>query len=99
MTNSVIPTEERLIVLSGGRKVSEDFYRTVQRQVVEYIPKLQFDREYKSQDLIDPLLWDASDKQLHILIGKCVAHLVANGKVALAFVGCPRCNNKRYVRI
>ena len=99
MTNSTTASEEQMIVLSGGRKASVDFYRAVQRQVVESIPKLRFGREYRSQDLIDPAFWDCGGKGVHQLMGKCVAHLVANGKVALAFASCPRCSNKRYLRI
>lgn len=98
MSNPAIQMQVRYVRLLGGHKAPRDFYDEVKRQAKEHIPRLMFDKEYKAEDLVDPDLWGI-DRGVHILIGRCMAHLVVTGQLPLRFAGCPRCTNKRYLRI
>ena len=98
MTDMTSRTQNELVPLLGRYKVPREFYDEVHRQVTYAIPRRRFGKEYKAKNFVDPALW-GDDKAIHILIGRCIAHLVANKKVDLCFVGCPRCTNKRYLRI
>jgi hypothetical protein len=98
MTNTQDALQARFVKLLGRYKAPKDFYDEVWRQCRQRVPSLRYGKEYKAEDLVDPELW-GDDKGLHQLIGRCVAHLVATGRLALEFAGCPRCTNKRYLRI
>ena len=89
---------ERYQLLCKGRRTDPDFYIEVERQANERVPRHRFGREIKAEELVDPDLW-GDDKGVHQLIGRCIAHLVVTGRLRLRFAGCPRCNNKRYLRI
>jgi hypothetical protein len=86
-----------IVRLSGRYKAPKDFYDEVHRQAIRRIPGLKYRKEYKAEDLVESELWGV-DKGLHQLIGRCIAHQVATGKLPLRFAGCPRCTNKRYLR-
>lgn len=98
MSNPANLTHVPPVRLLGRWSAPQDLYVEVGRQARGRIPDLRFGVEYKAEDLVDPDLW-GDNKQFHQLIGRCVAHLVVSGRLALRFAGCPRCNNKRYLRI
>lgn len=98
MTDTSNPTQAPYVQLLGRHRAPSDFYDEVRRQGRQRVPNLKYGKEYKAEDLVDPELW-GDDKGLHQLIGRCIAHLVATHQLELRFAGCPRCTNKRYLRI
>lgn len=88
----------KVVRLLGRHWAPKDFYVEVHRQATCRIPGLKYEKEYKAEDLVDPEFW-GDDKGVHQLIGRCIAHLVATHQLELRFAGCPRCTNKRYLRI
>jgi hypothetical protein len=92
-------SSQTMVPLHRGHEVEKDLYDMVLQQARETVPRLRFGKEYKTKDLVDPELWDCTDARGHRLIGRCIAHMVSHRLLALAFVGCPRCSNKRYLRI
>lgn len=97
MSDSIQDSGERYQLLLNGRRTTVAFYNEVCLQAEERIPGHSFNRELKAPDLVDPDLW-GDDKGMHQLIGRCIAHAVATGRLPLRFAGCPRCSNKRYLR-
>ena len=97
MSDSIHESGELYQPLLNGRKTTRAFYNEVCLQSDERIPRLRFGKELKAPDLVDPDLW-GDDKGVHQLIGRCIAHAVATGRLRLRFVGWPRCSNKRYLR-
>lgn len=98
MTDATVLTPAPFVKLLGRYKAPKDFYDEVHRQALERVAGLKFRKEYRAEDLVDPDLW-GDEVSVHILIGRCIAHLVVNGRLVLRFAGCPRCTNKRYLRI
>jgi len=98
MTDTNNLAAERIQPLLKGRKAPGDFYDEVARQLIERNADLIWGKVYDAKDLVDPEFW-GDDKGIHILIGRCIAHLVATGKVRLCFASCARCTIKRYQRI
>ena len=87
-----------MVQLLGTHKAPKELYELVRLQGKHWVRRRNFWKEYKAQDFVDPDLWDIS-VALNILIGRCIAHLVATNQLELRFAGCPRCTNKRYLRI
>lgn len=90
------PRPVPIVQLLGRYKAPKDFYDEVERQAMRRIPSLRDRKEYKAEDLVEPELW-GEGVGLHQLIGRCIAHQVATGKLPLRFAGCRRCTNKRYL--
>ena len=83
--------------LSRLQSVDLELYRMVIEDVRGVIPTLRRNKEYRSKHLVSEAMWAGTDKTAHALIGRCIAHAVARGLLPLRFVGCPRCNVKRYM--
>jgi hypothetical protein len=86
------------VVLPDGTEVPKALHDELRRQVERAIPTLQRGREYAIGQMAEAAFWRPIAKGLRSRLGKCLAHWVARRELALEFVGCPRCNAKRYVR-
>ena len=84
------------VLLPGGAAVPKELYEDLRSQVEAAVPTLRSEVTYRIQDLVEPTFWMPQSRYMRRQLGRCLAAWVANGEVALGFVGCPRCNSKRY---
>lgn len=61
------------------------FVTDIRSAVQDVLPALKPDEIYTAEDLIDPTLWDSYTTGIRRAAGTCLAHLVEQGALPLAF--------------
>jgi len=95
-TVKVIPTH--LILYDGLRwyTVSIAFYSEVLNTVSEVIHIFLPDDIYTLRKIYGEALWLQMTDGERRMAGRCLAHIVANKRLPLCFVGCPHEHPKKY---
>jgi len=92
--NGVAPSN--IIVLPGRIYIDKRLFLELRKQVEDIVGQLLHGAEYRIQDLVSKKWWTPLTNSERRTVGRALAHLVSNDQIGLRFVGCPRCNSKRY---
>ena len=101
MNDGDIPDDTKLMlmtILPNGICVSKKLCDELRGQVEQSISSLEPGFTWRIQHLVDPTWWSALTSWERRLMGRCLAYWVMKGEVGLEFLGCWRCNAKRYTR-
>jgi len=86
------------IIVPGGGWIELWLCKELFEQLIFITPLLDEAEEYEIQDIVLPEFWRPLPHGKRHALGRVLAHWVREGKIGLEFVGCPRCNRKRYRR-
>jgi len=71
-------------------------YNAIRLQVEEIIPAMERGVEYTLEMLCGDAFWQTLTDGERRMAGRCLAHMVANKRLPLRFVGCPHEHPKKY---
>lgn len=85
-------------IIPGGGWIERSLLEELRRQLQYIVPMLAEGKEFEIQDMVLPEFWKPLPKGNKRDLGRVLARWVSQGELGLEFVGCPRCNRKRYRR-
>ena len=89
-------SSEVYVLSPSGASVPKVLYDELRWQVDAIVPTLRSGVTYRIQDFVTAAFWMPLTRYMRRQLGRCLADWVARGEVDLEFVGCCRCNAKRY---
>lgn len=85
------------ILLSNGRSVDKEFYKSILQQIEEIIPALRPNATYTGEALCGTEFWEELGSKQR-LAGQCIAYMVRLEELPLERVGCEHQYPRKYKR-